>query len=172
MLPSANCKASVASGSRMSSNMAPAFSHCLLLVGHNSRMVVAVSITSFFSKEQQHSATGSNKHHRAASLYKTIEVLQHAGMLHLCSFGQKKVYMEALFTFFDGYQVLSPDERASLIPICTAFTMRKGEHIQPIGKTCKTIYFIQTGLARVYYLKSIVMKRFRAFVCSSITTSL
>ena len=31
--------------------------------------------------------------------------------------------------------------------------MRKNEELQPIDHTCKTIYFIKSGIARIYYYK-------------------
>jgi CRP-like cAMP-binding protein len=37
--------------------------------------------------------------------------------------------------------------------ICTPVNIKKNNDLQPIGHTCKTIYFINKGAARIYYYK-------------------
>lgn len=49
----------------------------------------------------------------------------------------------------------SPSEKAKeeLSKISTIISVKKSSDLQPIGHTCKTIYFLQKGLARIYYFK-------------------
>lgn len=62
--------------------------------------------------------------------------------------------MIALFRYFEAFQHnLSDEAKASLQAVCTAHVVQKNRDLQPIGHTCRTIYFIQKGLARVYYFK-------------------
>jgi CRP-like cAMP-binding protein len=37
--------------------------------------------------------------------------------------------------------------------ICSGLVVKKNDHIQQIGQTCRTIYFIKKGVARIYYFK-------------------
>ncbi len=60
----------------------------------------------------------------------------------------------ALFDcYFAQYNTLSEAAKAAIQGICTIHTIRKGRDLQPIGHTCRTIYFINRGLARIYYFK-------------------
>jgi CRP-like cAMP-binding protein len=58
-----------------------------------------------------------------------------------------------IFTHFEKFQHLNPEEKAALQAICTPIHIEKNELLQPIGFTCKTIYFINAGLARIFYYK-------------------
>lgn len=61
--------------------------------------------------------------------------------------------MSPLFHYFDQYNPLSDGAKSAIQAICTIHTIRKGRDLQPIGHTCRTIYFINKGLARIYYFK-------------------
>ena len=61
--------------------------------------------------------------------------------------------MSSLFHYFDQYNPLSNAAKAAIQEICTVHTIRKGRDLQSIGHTCRTIYFINRGLARIYYFK-------------------
>ena len=61
--------------------------------------------------------------------------------------------MTLLFRYFDQYNVLSETARAAIHAICTTHIIKKGRDLQPIGHTCRTIYFINRGLGRIYYFK-------------------
>ena len=62
--------------------------------------------------------------------------------------------MTALFHYFESFQHnLSHQAKAALQSVCTTHIVQKNRDLQPIGHTCRTIYFIQKGLARVYYFK-------------------
>lgn len=61
--------------------------------------------------------------------------------------------MTALFTYFRRYLDLSPDSINALKQVCSSISLKKNEILQPFGHTCKTIYFIKSGIARIYYYK-------------------
>jgi CRP-like cAMP-binding protein len=61
--------------------------------------------------------------------------------------------MIALINFLNKSNQLSNPAQEAVSLICTTLHLRKNEILQPIGHTCKTIYFIDKGLARIYYLK-------------------
>lgn len=58
-----------------------------------------------------------------------------------------------LLHFFDKFQRLSSESRDALEGICSFVHIPKNELLQPIGYTCRTIYFISKGLARIFYHK-------------------
>lgn len=61
--------------------------------------------------------------------------------------------MLVLLNYFDQYNALSDRARAAITAICTTHAIKKDRDLQPIGHTCRTIYFINRGLARIYYFK-------------------
>lgn len=61
--------------------------------------------------------------------------------------------MNALCHFFRKYNSLSDEAETAIAQICSPVTIKKNQELQPIGHTCKTIYFINKGIARIYYLK-------------------
>ena len=61
--------------------------------------------------------------------------------------------MEQLFQYFKKFNPLSKDAENAIAEICSTITIKKNKDLQPIGHTCKTIYFINKGVARIYYLK-------------------
>lgn len=62
--------------------------------------------------------------------------------------------MESLFQYFEHYQHnLSPAARQAIQSVCSVHLVLKNKDLQPIGHTCRTIYFIRKGLARIYYFK-------------------
>lgn len=61
--------------------------------------------------------------------------------------------MTALFQFFKKYNPLSVEAESAISQICSPVIIKRNEELQPIGHTCKTIYFINKGIARIYYLK-------------------
>ncbi|MCE3278089.1 MAG: Crp/Fnr family transcriptional regulator [Bacteroidetes bacterium] len=48
---------------------------------------------------------------------------------------------------------LSAESQSALSEICKEIKFTKGENIQDIGHTCKTIYFVKKGVVRIYYFK-------------------
>lgn len=61
--------------------------------------------------------------------------------------------MQSLFDYVSVIQELSPDSMKNLTEISEFQEFRKGSTVQPIGHTCRTIYFVQRGALRVYYFK-------------------
>jgi CRP-like cAMP-binding protein len=61
--------------------------------------------------------------------------------------------VEQLFKFLEQFQAISEEARLAILKISTPVYITKNTELQAIGKTCKTIYFIKKGIARIYYLK-------------------
>jgi len=61
--------------------------------------------------------------------------------------------MEQLFAYFRKFQQLQPEAENAIAVISSIRNIKRNQDLQPIGHTCKTIYFINKGLARIYYFK-------------------
>ena len=61
--------------------------------------------------------------------------------------------MTSLFQYFSNYNPLSKKAEQAISEISSIVTIKKNTDLQPIGHTCKTIYFIKKGVARIYYFK-------------------
>jgi CRP-like cAMP-binding protein len=61
--------------------------------------------------------------------------------------------MQALFRYFNGFSPLSKQAEAAIAQISSPLHLKKNTELQAIGHTCKTIYFLKSGLARIYYFK-------------------
>lgn len=60
--------------------------------------------------------------------------------------------MQSLFSYLISFHpTLSEAAQAALLSICSVIQVARNVDLQPIGATCRTIYFIHSGLARVYY---------------------
>jgi len=59
----------------------------------------------------------------------------------------------ALFSYFDQLHRLSQPARAALTNLCSILELPKNAVLQPIGQPCRTIYFMEKGIARIYYYK-------------------
>lgn len=62
--------------------------------------------------------------------------------------------MTLLFQYFNKYNSLSKEAENAIIEISSVIRIKKNQDLQPIGYTCKTIYFINKGIARIYYYKN------------------
>lgn len=60
--------------------------------------------------------------------------------------------MEQLFTYFRKFNSLSKEAEEAIAEISNSITIQKNNDLQSVGHTCKTIYFIKKGVARIYYL--------------------
>ena len=60
--------------------------------------------------------------------------------------------MEQLFAYFRKFNSLSKESEEAIAEISSSITIKKNKDLQSIGHTCKTIYFIKKGVARIYYL--------------------
>ena len=58
-----------------------------------------------------------------------------------------------LFQLFKKYNVLPVKAEEAIAAISSIITVKKNKDLQPIGHSCKTIYFINKGIARIYYFK-------------------
>ena len=63
------------------------------------------------------------------------------------------IIMLALFQYFKKFNPLSKEAEEAIADISNIETNKKNKDLQPIGHTCKTIYFINKGVARIYYHK-------------------
>jgi CRP-like cAMP-binding protein len=61
--------------------------------------------------------------------------------------------MLALFQYFKKFNLLSKEAEEAITGISNIISIKKNKDLQPIGHTCKTIYFINKGVARIYYYK-------------------
>lgn len=61
--------------------------------------------------------------------------------------------MQKLFQFFRKFNPLSKGAEEAIAGISNIISFKKNKDLQPIGHTCKTIYFINKGVARIYYFK-------------------
>ena len=61
--------------------------------------------------------------------------------------------MTSLFQYFKKFNSLSKEAENAIAEISNSITIGKNKDLQPIGHTCKTIYFIKKGVARIYYFK-------------------
>ncbi len=61
--------------------------------------------------------------------------------------------MNALFQYFRQFNPLSKEAENAIAEISSIVTIRRSKDLQPIGHTCKTIYFVKKGAARIYYFK-------------------
>lgn len=58
-----------------------------------------------------------------------------------------------LISFFREINPISKESENALTEIASQVKIKKNQNLQPIGVTCRTIYFVQSGLARIYYYK-------------------
>ena len=61
--------------------------------------------------------------------------------------------MNALIQYVTTINSLSKEAQAALLEISTLKNFKKNTDVQPIGHTCKTIYFVKKGALRIYYYK-------------------
>jgi CRP-like cAMP-binding protein len=61
--------------------------------------------------------------------------------------------LQQLFNYFNTILRLQPQEIEALQQICSVQTAKKNELLQAFGHTCKTIYFLKSGVARIFYYK-------------------
>jgi CRP-like cAMP-binding protein len=61
--------------------------------------------------------------------------------------------MNELFQYFQKFLPLNDESINALKKTCSIMFIKKGENLQNFGQTCKTIYFLKTGVARIFYYK-------------------
>ena len=58
-----------------------------------------------------------------------------------------------LFRFFDWYHPIGDSARMAVSELCSIETLERNRILQPPDRTCRTVYFIKSGIARIFYLK-------------------
>jgi CRP-like cAMP-binding protein len=61
--------------------------------------------------------------------------------------------LEQLLQYFKQFITLTQEAEDAISEISSIVSIEKNKDLQPIGHTCKTIYFINKGVARIYYYK-------------------
>lgn len=61
--------------------------------------------------------------------------------------------LDSFLNFLQKIQPLSPEALEAIYSLCALISIRKNQNLQEIGQRCRTIYFVRTGLARIFYLK-------------------
>jgi CRP-like cAMP-binding protein len=60
---------------------------------------------------------------------------------------------DSLISFLNKFHPLSTEAEQAIASIAKRIQIKKNSELQSIGHTCKTIYFLEKGLARIYYFK-------------------
>ena len=58
-----------------------------------------------------------------------------------------------LVLYLYEYETISAEATEAIAEITSVLNIKKNKDLQSIGHTCKTIYFINKGLARIYYYR-------------------
>ena len=58
-----------------------------------------------------------------------------------------------LLQMFQKISPLTESSRQAIEELASVVLIKKNQNLQPIGVVCRTIYFVQKGLARIYYYK-------------------
>ncbi|MFN5845920.1 MAG: Crp/Fnr family transcriptional regulator [Flavobacteriia bacterium] len=61
--------------------------------------------------------------------------------------------MEHFLNFLNSIQALDENELDVIRKISTEQSLSRNEELQPVGHTCRTIYFVSSGMLRIWYLK-------------------
>lgn len=61
--------------------------------------------------------------------------------------------MELFLEYLSSIQHLDQVEQEKIREISTIHSINKNEVLQPVGHTCRTIYFVSSGMLRICYLK-------------------
>lgn len=61
--------------------------------------------------------------------------------------------MDSLLAHIQTIYPIGAQAQNALRAICRVQQFHRGDLIQDFGHTCKTIYFVEKGIARIYYLK-------------------
>lgn len=55
--------------------------------------------------------------------------------------------------YVNNIQALSSNAKDAIVNLCSTVDIKKNKNLQTIGQTCRTIYFVQEGTARINYYK-------------------
>lgn len=59
--------------------------------------------------------------------------------------------LRGLFEYFRKHGPLSENTANEISKSCRITRVKKGIHFQPIGNRCRQVYFVNSGLVRIYY---------------------
>lgn len=62
--------------------------------------------------------------------------------------------MQSLIKYLNTFLPLTKAAQEALSQVCKDLHFKKNRDVQIIGHTCKTIYFLKKGVARIYYFKN------------------
>lgn len=62
-------------------------------------------------------------------------------------------HAERMWQFLSRFHSISQEEKEAILSNISVTRIPKNKYLQEIGYTCKTIYFINKGLARIFYYK-------------------
>ncbi|ELR71684.1 cAMP-binding protein [Fulvivirga imtechensis AK7] len=65
----------------------------------------------------------------------------------------KDTSKEHFIEYLSQISQISPESKEAIFNLCSFVSINKNKNLQSIGQTCKTIYFVQDGAARIYYYK-------------------
>ncbi len=66
---------------------------------------------------------------------------------------EKSLKINSLINIFKTITSISKEAEIALSEIAKITRVEKNQDLQSIGQTCKTIYFVSKGIARIYYIK-------------------
>jgi CRP-like cAMP-binding protein len=61
--------------------------------------------------------------------------------------------MEKLIQYLNSINEISHKSQEAILAICSEKKIKKHIDLHPIGHVCRNLYFVKSGLLRVYYLK-------------------
>ena len=61
--------------------------------------------------------------------------------------------LSPLFRFLDRHHPVGEESRLAISRICSVVRLERHATLQPAGRACRTVYFINSGIARIFYLK-------------------
>ena len=61
--------------------------------------------------------------------------------------------LKQIFNYFRKFHPLAEEAEKAIEDCCSLLQIEKNKDLQKIGHTCRNIYFINKGLARIYYYK-------------------
>lgn len=76
-------------------------------------------------------------------------------MLFFCKLAvmNRQSVLSHLFEFFGKISPLTDSSQQVISELAHLVLVKKNQNLQPIGETCRTIYFVHKGLARIFYFK-------------------
>lgn len=64
-----------------------------------------------------------------------------------------ELQLTRFLTVVKSFNTLNKEEEHVIRSLCSCRQFQKGDLLQPIGHTCRTWYFLLSGIARIYYYK-------------------